>query len=185
MKNNISAVALSTIFAALSIVSFPSLSFADEAAKSIPAPVTVFEKYHEAFINAKTYEDVLPFMVQKVVKEMKATPADERKMMFGFLQSMAPKKINVVSTKIEGDVATLKLAIVIPAGKGEDKGLFGNSMKEETTGEVRMVVENGEWKVEKEKWNTKMTSDETPPPAPTAEAPTTPLSPVSEGVSKP
>lgn len=195
MKNKFGAVALSTIFAALSIVSFPAHSLAEQTSKTVSTPVAVFEKYHDVFVNAKTYEAVLPFMCAKVVKEMTETPPEERKMMFGLIQSMAPKKVNVIGTKIEGDVAILSLKIVIPAGKGEDKGIFGNSMREETTGEVRMVVEKGDWKVEKEKWNTKMTSDETSAPTasadPSAPAVTpevsseTPAAPSPESNSKP
>jgi hypothetical protein len=57
------------------------------------------------------------------------------------VRSMHPKEITVLSTEISGDTATLQV-------EGERKGVLG-------TATVAMVLEDGAWKVNKEKWEYK------------------------------
>lgn len=162
MKTKSRAASLSLLISGLAICLFPSMSFGADAKAT---PESVYNKYHRAMVNAKTFEDVTPFLTAKTVKEMKDTPAQERTMMFGVIKDICPKEVHVVSSKIEGEKANLKLIV----GDGKpvfiERPLVGKT-KEETKGEVNMVIENGEWKVDKESWKTNSVSaDATPPPA--------------------
>lgn len=163
MNTRTRVASISMFVSGLAICLFPAVSFAEDAAKATPE--SVYNKYHQAMINAKSYEDVMPFLVEKTVKQMKDTPASDRTMMFGFMQETCPKDVHIVSSKIDGAKANLKLIV----GDGKpvitDRPMLGK-IKEETKGEVNLVVENGEWKIEKEIWNSSSTSaDSTPPPA--------------------
>jgi hypothetical protein len=162
MNSKSRAASLSLLISGLAICMFPSLSSGADAKAT---PESVYNKYHQAMVNAKTFEDVTPFLTAKGVKEMKDTPAEERTMMFSFIKDTCPKDVHVVSSKVEGEKANLKLIV----GDGKpvfmDRPLVGKT-KEETKGEVSMVIENGEWKIDKESWKTSSVSaDETPPPA--------------------
>lgn len=164
-------VTLSLVASGLAMSLLPQISYSAEATKATPE--AVYKRYHQAMVNAKVYTDVTPYLTKATVKEMTATPAEERKMMFGMLVELCPKDVNVVSSTVEGDKANLKLVV------GDGKPVFSENplvgkTKEETKGEVLMVLEDGEWKIEKEKWKTNSTSaDATPAPA-DAPAATTP-----------
>ncbi len=91
-------------------------------------------------------------------------PAEERKMMFGMLKELCPKDVRIVSSQIDGEKASLKLVV----GDGKpvivENPVFGKT-KEETSGECTMLVENGQWKVDKESWKTKSSSVDSAPPS--------------------
>ncbi len=162
MKTKSGVASVSLLISGLAICLFPSMSFGEE---SKATPESVYSKYHQAMVNAKTYEDVTPFLAAKFVKQMKETPAQERTMLFSMMQEFCPKNVNIVSSKVEGDKANLKL--VVGDGKPifHDNPLVGKT-KDETKGECMMVIEGGEWKVDKESWKTNSVSaDPTPSPA--------------------
>lgn len=157
-----SRVSVSLLVSGLAICLFPSISFGADAKAT---PEAAYNNYHQAMLHAKTYEDVTPFLAGKAVKEMKETPDKERTMMFGFIKDMCPKEVHVVSSKIEGEKA--QLTLIVGDGKPvfQDNPLVGKT-KEETKGECTMVMEDGQWKVDKESWKTRSVSaDPTPPPA--------------------
>lgn len=162
MKTKSRVLSISLLVSGLAICLFPSISFGADAKAT---PEAVYNKYHQAMLHAKTYEDVTPFLAGKAVKEMKETPDKERTVLFSFIRDMCPKDVHVVSSKIEGEKA--QLTLIVGDGKPvfEDRPLVGKT-KDETKGECTMVIENGEWKVDKESWKTKSVSaDSTPPPA--------------------
>jgi hypothetical protein len=76
-----------------------------------------------------------------------------------------------VSSKVEGDKANLKLVVGDGKPVFHDNPLFGKT-KDETKGECTMIIESGEWKIDKESWKTNSVSaDTTPPPAGTTPPP--------------
>jgi len=115
-------------------------------------------------LNAKTYEDVTPYLTQKTVKDMKNTPAQDRTMMFGMMKELCPKDVHIVSSKVDGAKANLQLVIGDGKPVVTDNPLVGK-IKDETKGEVNLVVENGEWKIEKESWKSNSVSVDSAPPA--------------------
>ncbi len=158
------------IFTLLSIVGSLGLfmspcAFAEDAN---PTPESVYTKYHQVLINAKNVEDVTPFMTSGRVKEVLASPKEERTLFFGFIKDTCPKDVHILSSKIEGDKASLKLIV----GDGKpvilDRPLLGK-VKEETKGECTMFLENGAWKVDKESW--KSSSVSVDPATPATDAP--------------
>jgi len=161
MKKAFRLASLSLFAAATALLIAPSMGLTEDAAKATPE--SVYHTYHKAMLNAKTYKDVQPFLVAKAVKEMNDTPAEERTMMFGMLKELCPKDVRVISSTVEGDKASLKLVV----GDGKpvvvDRPIVGKT-KEETSGVCTMVIENGEWKVDKESWKTKSYSADSAPP---------------------
>jgi hypothetical protein len=96
--------------------------------------------YKAAFDKAKTIEDIYPFMAAARLAEMKATPAEDRKMMFEMVKSMG----EVSGVKVLKETATPTGATLDVEGVGPDKA--------RTTGTITLVKEAGAWKVDKESW---------------------------------
>ncbi|MBX9951180.1 MAG: hypothetical protein K2Y39_18580 [Candidatus Obscuribacterales bacterium] len=164
MNTKTRIASLLSIVGSLGVLSIPC-AFAEDAN---PSPESVYTKYHQALIQAKSVEEVMPFMTSGRVKEVNASPKEERTLFFGFIKEVCPKDVHIISSKIEGDKASLKLIV----GDGKpvilDRQLLGK-VKEETKGECTMVMENGAWKVDKESW--KSSSVSVDPSTPPTEAP--------------
>ena len=96
--------------------------------------------YKAAFDKAKTIEDIYPFMAAERLAEMKATPAEDRKMMFEMVKTMG----SVTSVKVLKETATPTGATLDVEGVGVDKA--------KTTGVITLVKEAGAWKIDKESW---------------------------------
>ncbi len=145
---------MSLLIGGVAAVLIPAAAFAADAKVT---PESVFIKYHQTLLNAKSVDDVTPFMCAGRVKEVQSTPAEDRAMMFSFIKETCPKDVHIVSAKVDGDKANLKL--VVGDGKPQilDRPLIGK-VKEETAGECAMVMENGEWKVDKESWKSSSVS---------------------------
>jgi hypothetical protein len=158
-KNRIAS--LSLLVGSLAVLISPS-AFGEDAKVT---PESVYTKYHQTLLNAKTVDEVTPFMCAGRVKEVNTTPKEEKAMFFGFIKETCPKDVHIVSSKIDGNTANLKLIV----GDGKpvvlDRPLLGK-VKEETKGECLMVLENGVWKVDKESWKSSSVSvDSDAPPA--------------------
>lgn len=127
--------------------------------KSAPSPKDVYLKYNSIMTSpTSTYKDIEPYQSASVKEEVKDTPIpiDQAMMM---IKAMAPKNVKVIKEEINGNKATLKLT------GDEGANPFGGDSKTQksvTTGEVQMVLENGKWLVDKEKWHTKISSGDSP-----------------------
>ena len=126
-----------------------------------PSPQERYLDYHKALAAAKDVTAIEPFMSRKVVNEIRSTPEEQRAMMFGLMKEMTPKTVQVVSEKIDGERAEVNLT-----GKSSDQPeAASGKVKEETTGTVKFVLEDGAWKIDKESWNTKVVDESSPPAA--------------------
>ena len=96
--------------------------------------------YKAAFDKAKKIEDIYPFMAAARLAEMKATPAEDRKMMFDMIKTMGA----MTGVKVLKETPTATGATLDVEGVGEDKS--------KQTGTVTLVKEAGAWKVDKESW---------------------------------
>jgi hypothetical protein len=96
--------------------------------------------YKAAFDKATKIEDIYPFMAAARLAEMKATPADDRKMMFDMIKSMGA----MTGVKVLKETPTATGATLDVEGVGEDKS--------KQTGTITLVKEAGAWKVDKESW---------------------------------
>lgn len=96
--------------------------------------------YKAALDKAIKIEDIYPFMAASRLAEMKAAPAEDRKMMFEMLKTIG----TVTGAKVLKETATPTGATLDVEGVGADK--------EKTTGTITLVKEAGAWKVDKENW---------------------------------
>ena len=100
-----------------------------------------YMKYRAAFDKAKSFEDIAPFMSAKSNKDMGSKSADERKKMFGLVKMMsAVKDLKVLKEEKTTEGATLTV-------EGVDM------MAQKTTGTIKLVRENGSWKLDSESWS--------------------------------
>ena len=111
----------------------------------------VYLKYRSALAKAAKIEDLQSFMAKHVVDEIQQTPADMKPMMFGLMKETAPKTVEILSEEVKGDNALLKLS-----GKGDSLFKGATITKEDTKGSVKLLRENGEWKIDKESWESKI-----------------------------
>jgi hypothetical protein len=100
-------------------------------------------QYRKVLTSAKKVEDIFPFVSEKTKKQMLATPADQRGMMFGMMQEMN----QMASLKVVKETRTDTGATLTVEGKGDDKTT--------STGTILLVTENGGFKIDRESWSTK------------------------------
>jgi hypothetical protein len=115
------------------------------------SPSDTYMQYHNALQTATAVDAVEPFMCKKVIKEIDETPAEMKPKMFGLIKELTPTTVKVESEKIEGDQATLK--VIDASAQSTPKGI-----NEKTDGSVTLVREDGTWKIDKESWNSHITS---------------------------
>jgi hypothetical protein len=130
-----------------------SLPFLMAGTSGFPAddpssPRALYLKYHAAIFAAKDVEELKPYLSQTALAQIKASPASDRPMMFGMMQTMTPHKVDVVSEKIEGSKATLSITAETTS----------NGFEEKTTGTISLVREGDDWKIDKEAYDSKSTS---------------------------
>jgi hypothetical protein len=101
-----------------------------------------YMKYRAAFDKAKSFEDIAPFMSAKSRKEMEARSADDRKKVFGLAKMLgAVQSPKVVKEEKTADGATLTVEGIDPMDS------------KKTTGTIKLVRENGSWKLDSESWS--------------------------------
>ncbi len=112
------------------------------------SPKDTYMKYRAALAKAKEVKEITPFLCKKSCEQINQTPESDKPMMFGFMKETTPAVVQVISEEIKDDHASLKLS-------GKEAGLAkaDSSVKETTEGTVTFVKENGEWKIDKENWN--------------------------------
>ncbi|HEY9868491.1 MAG TPA: hypothetical protein V6D08_04945 [Candidatus Obscuribacterales bacterium] len=146
---------------ATAVVSILLLSAGGAALAEPPSPKERYLEYHKALTVAKDVTAIEPFMSKKVVNEIRSTPEEQRAMMFGLMKEMTPRAVQVLSEKIDGERAEVSLT-----GKSVDQvDVASGKVKEETTGTVKFVLEDGAWKIDKESWNTNVVDQSSPQPA--------------------
>ena len=119
---------------------------ADGGGSSMPVEVIVtgddtpagksYASYYKAKL-AGNVEEMKKWVVKSHVKDL---DSEMGKMMVKMSMSTDPKTINIVSTDLSGDSAILMV-------KGKTDG------KSSATGHVKMVLEDGAWKVDTDKWD--------------------------------
>ena len=100
------------------------------------APVKTYKEYYKA-IMAGNFEDLKRYFVAENLKEIEAMDSKEREMVLDILK-MRPEQLKIEKPSITGDQATFKAS-----------GKEGSAVY---TGSIKMVIENGTWKVLEDKW---------------------------------
>lgn len=129
-----------TVGLALAAVVALSLGAATARAQKPQSGTEFYMAYKAAFDKASKIEDIYPFMAAARLAEMKATPAEDRKMMFDMIKSMGV----VTGVKVLKETPTATGATLDVEGVGEDKS--------KQTGTITLVKEAGAWKLDKESW---------------------------------
>jgi hypothetical protein len=115
-----------------------------QAAKS-DAPQTAtqfYTAYRAAFDKATKIEDLFPYVSANMKKQVEATPADQRPMMFDMMKTMgAMTSVKVLKEDRQPDGS----AILTAEGIGTDK--------KKQTGKITIVKEGNAWKLDREEWN--------------------------------
>jgi hypothetical protein len=101
-----------------------------------------YTAYLDAFAKATTIDDLSPWLAKEQREQIAATPADQRKMMFGMIKEMSSDNTDVTVLKETPTAigADLDVQAVSKASKGK------------VNGKITLVKEGGEWKVAKEAW---------------------------------
>ena len=99
--------------------------------------------YRDAFAKAKAIEEMSPYMSKEMRAQIEATPAAERPKMFEFVKQMSTsmKNVKVVKETKTDEGVTLTV-----------EGMDGT---EKMTGQIRILRENGAWKMGRESWSNK------------------------------
>jgi hypothetical protein len=99
-------------------------------------------RYRAAFDKAKAFEEIAPFMSSKARKDMESRSADQRKKIFGLAKMLgAVQNPKVLKEEKTADGATLTVEGIEPM---EQK---------KTTGTIKLVRENDDWKLDTESWS--------------------------------
>jgi len=130
----------SAIRVALAAVVISSVGAIAAHAQKPQSGTEFYLAYKAAFDKASKIEDIYPFMAAGRLAEMKATPAEDRKMMFEMVKTMG----TVTGIKVLKETATPTGATLDVEGVGADKA--------KTTGIITLVKEAGAWKMDKENW---------------------------------
>lgn len=140
-------------------------------------PTESYLKCREAMLKAKSVSEIIPFLTHTAGAEASADLAknpDDAKSKLELLQLMMPPQVKVTSEKITGDTAVLTAIPLAPSQMDEGMSQLMTGMaqgmanamgvkekmpptKTETLGSIYMSREDGVWKQDKEKWNSKMT----------------------------
>ncbi len=99
-------------------------------------PVKAYKEYYRA-IMAGNSEGIKKYLVAKNLKELEAMDAKDREMVFDFLK-MRPEQLKIEKPSVSGDQAAFKAS-----------GKEGSAI---STGSIKMVIEDGAWKVLEDKW---------------------------------
>lgn len=102
------------------------------------APVKAYKEYFKA-IMAGDVEGMKKYLVAKNLKQFESMEGKERAMLLDVLK-MRPEKVKLGKPTITGDQASFKA-----------EGKEGSAI---STGSIKMVIENGRWKVLEDKWET-------------------------------
>lgn len=113
------------------------------------SPTSVFEAYHKLVFTCKSITELEPYQSTKILK--KRSGEKNPQVMFDQFKLLMPKSIRVIGEKIEGESATVSAesltadpltSAMAPGGKSK------------TLGTIKMIKENGHWKIEEEQWST-------------------------------
>jgi hypothetical protein len=106
-----------------------------------PSPTATYVSYREALEKARSFDDLFPFMDKATRAKIEASPAEQRERGFQMGRAMS----EVVDVKIGKETVTGATAVV----EADGVQAFSGSDAHAT---VRLVKEDGAWKVANESW---------------------------------
>jgi hypothetical protein len=119
-----------------------------QPALSETSPTQAYLELHKKELAAKSYSDLVPLHSKSSLANDKMSK-EEQEQMFPLFKSLLVKDVTVTKEIVNGDSATLEV-------KGApEKGLKPGDT-ETIVGTILLSREDGEWKLDKEKWNSKV-----------------------------
>lgn len=104
-------------------------------------PGGVYVAYRKAFDQAKSIDELKPFMDSKTIARVDASPADQRAGLFNMMKAMTEiVDLEVAKETVTGETAELE-ATGVNVGLGSD-----------ARATVKLVKEAGGWKIQNESW---------------------------------
>jgi hypothetical protein len=102
-----------------------------------------YMRYRTAFDKARSFAEIAPYMSSRSRKDTESRSAGDQKKIFGFAK-MVGSALNqkVVKEEKTADGATLTVEGIEPMDKTT-----------KTTGTIKLVRENGAWKLDSESWS--------------------------------
>ncbi|MBI2810560.1 MAG: hypothetical protein HYX67_07020 [Candidatus Melainabacteria bacterium] len=135
--NRLTLVSLSIIFQITAL-----------AATAQNSPTATYLELHKKELAAKSYADLLPLRSATSIAHDKPMSKEDMDFIFPMFKATLPKNITVTNEQIKGTSAILKATA---------KPETNNANTTETTvGEIELTLENGQWKIEHEKWDSKI-----------------------------
>jgi len=125
---------------------FIALLFSTTASLAEETPTQAYLEIHKKELAAKNYADLLPVRSKASIAQDPPMTEDEKAQIFPLFHETLPKLVTVTGETIEGNKATVKATATPeqPLKPGD---------KDVTTGTITLVLEDGQWKIEKENWN--------------------------------
>ncbi len=103
---------------------------------------------HKKELAATSYADILPLRSKTSIAHDKPMSNEEKKFLFPLFKSTLPKQVTIVNEQINGTSA-----ILTATAKPETQNA---NTTEKTTGVIELTLEDGQWKIEREKWDSKV-----------------------------
>jgi hypothetical protein len=110
-------------------------------------PGQAYLEIHKRELAANSFEELLPLRSKASIANDKPMSAEEKKMFFPLFKMTAPKVVLITSEQVNGSKATVTAKAVT--------GKLPEGTTESTVGVIDLVLEDGQWKLEKEKWESK------------------------------
>lgn len=116
------------------------------------SPTATYLELHKKELAATSYTDLYQVRSQTSIAHDKPMSKEELNFIFPLFKASLPKEVIVTSEQVNGTSAILK-AIAKPRQTARKSNY---KVDETTTGEIELTLENGQWKIEHEKWDSKI-----------------------------
>jgi len=118
------------------------------AANAQNSPTASYLELHKKELAATSYADLLQLRSKTSIAHDKPMSKEEMNFIFPLFKASLPKNITVTNEQVNGTSAILK-------AKAKPDTTNPNTT-ETTIGEIELTLENGQWKIEHEKWDSKI-----------------------------
>jgi hypothetical protein len=112
------------------------------------SPSQAYLELHKKELAAKSYADLLPIRSKASIAKDPPMTDEEKEQIFPLFKATLPKAVTVTGETVEGTKATVKATAPpdVALKPGDTDTIIGT---------ITMVMEDGEWKIEKESWTEK------------------------------
>ena len=135
--NRLTLVSLSIIFQVSAL-----------AANAQNSPTAAYLELHKKELAATSYADLLPLRSTTSIAHDKPMSKEEMDFIFPMFKATLPKNITITNEQVKGTSAILKATAKPETARA--------NTTETTVGEIELTLENGQWKIEHEKWDSKI-----------------------------